>query len=120
MVDDFAGYVVSGNITVEIADSDPVHLSCRDVCHVQREYSCGNTAGWVNRHDCSRFIIRPEKIPQTDKQQITCPQIELPTGGYGSSIQHWMPGKYRKDTPETTHDHKSLPVMQMLLISPSV
>ena len=34
MEHDFAGYVVSGNITVEIADSGPVHLSCGDAFHV--------------------------------------------------------------------------------------
>ena len=34
MEHDFAGYVVSGNITVEISDSGPVHLSCGDAFHV--------------------------------------------------------------------------------------
>lgn len=34
MEHDFAGYVVSGNITVEIAESEPVQLSCGDAFHV--------------------------------------------------------------------------------------
>lgn len=34
MEHDFAGYVVSGDITVEIADSAPVQLTCGDAFHV--------------------------------------------------------------------------------------
>ena len=33
---DFAGYVVTGNIVVEIGDQPPTYLSCGDAFHVPR------------------------------------------------------------------------------------
>jgi|GEM_PF-689604 len=67
---DFAGYVVSGNIVIEIDHQDPVHLSCGDAFHVPRGIPL---RGYCEQGEKARLltILYPiEKNSEEDSSEI--------------------------------------------------
>ncbi len=75
MEHDFAGYVVSGDIVIEIADDPPVTLSCGDAFHVPRGVPL---RGYCREGEKARLLTIHYPVQQNsaEKQPETAGHIE--------------------------------------------